>query len=132
MFRKACYAAALLSASFALGSHAAGQRPNSTPVQKETLQPDKVLYDKAVTDIRKKRFEIARLTLQTLINTYDSSEFLARAHLAIAESWFKQGGTHEVAQARNEYRQVVLLYPDSPEAKLARKMLQKLDKAPDK
>ena len=30
-----------------------------------------MLFDKAINDIEKGRYEIARLTLNTLINTYD-------------------------------------------------------------
>ena len=60
------------------------------PITKDTEQPDKVLFDKAIGDIEKGRYEIARLTLNTLINTYDSSEFLAKAKLAIADSWMRQ------------------------------------------
>ena len=41
------------------------------PITKDTQQPDKVLFDKAVNDIEHGRYEIARLTLNTLINTYD-------------------------------------------------------------
>ena len=56
------------------------------PITKDTQQPDKVLFDKAIHDIEKGRFEVARLTLNTLINTYDTSEFLAKSKLAIADS----------------------------------------------
>ena len=42
-------------------------------------QPDKVLFDKAMEAMRHNRFDVARLTLQTLINTYPDSEFIARA-----------------------------------------------------
>ena len=42
-------------------------------------QPDKVLFDKAMDAMRHNRFDVARLTLQTLINTYPDSEFIARA-----------------------------------------------------
>lgn len=50
------------------------RRKYENPITKDTQQPDKVLYDKAINDIEKGRFEIARLTLQTLMNTYDTSE----------------------------------------------------------
>ena len=52
------------------------------PITKDTQQPDKVLFDKAIHDIEKGRYEVARLTLNTLINTYDTSEYLAKAKLA--------------------------------------------------
>src|SRR5271157_5180068 len=60
------------------------------PITKNTKQPDKVLFDKAVNDIEHGRYEIARITLNTLINTYDQSEFLAKAKLAIADSWYRE------------------------------------------
>jgi outer membrane protein assembly factor BamD len=62
------------------------------------------------------RYEIARLTLQTLINTYDTSEYLAKAKLAIADSWFKEGGAHGLAQAEAEYKDFILFYPNMEES----------------
>src|SRR5579863_9094491 len=86
------------------------------PITKDTQQPDKVLFDKAVHDIEHGRFEVARLTLNTLINTYDSSEFLAKAKLAIADSWYREGGPHGMAQAEAEYKDFILFYPTMEEA----------------
>ncbi len=86
------------------------------PIAKKTDQPDKVLFDRAINDIEHSRYEIARLTLQTLINTYDSSEFLAKAKLAIADSWFREGGSHGLAQAEAEYKDFELFYPNMEEA----------------
>lgn len=86
------------------------------PITKDTQQPDKVLYDKAVRDIERGRYEVARLTLQTLINTYDTSEYLAKAKLAIADSWFREGGTNGLAQAEAEYKDFILFYPTMEEA----------------
>jgi len=86
------------------------------PITKDTQQPDKVLFDKAVKDIEKGRYEIARLTLQTLINTYDTSEYLAKAKLAIADSWFREGGGSGLAQAEAEYKDFILFYPAMEEA----------------
>ena len=63
------------------------------PIAKDTQQPDKILFDKAVNDIEHGRYEVARLTLNTLINTYDTSEYLAKAKLAIGDSWYRQGGS---------------------------------------
>src|SRR5437588_12028469 len=69
------------------------------PITKDTQQPDKVLFDKSIKDIEHGRYEIARLTLNTLINTYDTSEFLAKAKLAIYDSWIQECGDHGLAQA---------------------------------
>lgn len=86
------------------------------PITKDTKQPDKVLFDRAVNDIEHSRYEIARITLNTLINTYDQSEFLAKAKLAIADSWYREGGAASLAQAEAEYKDFILFYPTMEEA----------------
>src|ERR1700694_4143623 len=93
------------------------------PITKDTEQPDKVLFDKSIADIEKGRYEVARLTLNTLINTYDSSEFLAKAKLAIADSWFREGGTHGLTQAEAEYKDFILFYPTMEEAAESQKKI---------
>ncbi len=87
-----------------------------TPISKDTLQPDKILFDRAIKNIEHGDYEAARLTLNTLINTYDTSEYLAKAKLAIADSWFREGGTHGLAQAEAEYKDFILFYPNMEEA----------------
>ena len=102
----------MLLSGFGLFRH----KKYETPITKETLQPDKVLFDRAIHDIEKSNFEVARLTLNTLINTYDTSEFLAKAKLAIADSWYREGGSHGLAQAEAEYKDFILFYPNMEEA----------------
>src|SRR5579871_3379911 len=79
-------------------------------------QPDKVLFDKAMDAMRHNRFDVARLTLQTLINTYPDSEFIARAKLAVGDSWYAEGGTAALAQAEQEYDDLLTFFPNMPEA----------------
>jgi outer membrane protein assembly factor BamD len=86
------------------------------PITKDTQQPDKVLFDKAIKDIEHGRYEVARLTLNTLMNTYDTSEYLAKAKLAIADSWMREAGTHAWAQAEAEYHDFILFYPQMEES----------------
>jgi outer membrane protein assembly factor BamD len=86
------------------------------PITRDTQQPDKVLFDKAINDIEHGRYEVARLTLQTLMNTYDTSEYLAKAKLAIADSWMREGGTHAWTQAEAEYTDFILFYPQMEES----------------
>ena len=104
------------------------------PITKDTQQPDKVLFDTAIDDIEKGRYERARLTLQTMMNTYDTSEFLAKAKLAMADSWRKEGGTHGMAQAEAEYKDFILFYPNMEEsaeaqAKICTMQYEQMDKA---
>lgn len=91
-------------------------RKYENPITKDTQQPDKVLFDKSIKDIEKGRYEVARLTLNTLMNTYDTSEYLAKAKLAIADSWMREGGSHGLAQAEAEYKDFILFYPTMEES----------------
>jgi outer membrane protein assembly factor BamD len=110
------YTAALGALAALLGSCGLKRHPYENPITKDTQQPDKVLFDKAIHDVEHSRYEIARLTLQTLINTYDTSEYLAKAKLAIADSWYREGGAHGLAQAEAEYKDFILFYPQMEES----------------
>jgi outer membrane protein assembly factor BamD len=79
-------------------------------------QPDKVLFDRAMDAMKHSRFDVARMTLQTLINTYPDSEFIARAKLAVADSWYAEGGTTAMQQAEIEYKDFRTFFPNMPEA----------------
>ena len=116
MFRYIRYSAAFAALVVLMTSCGLRRHPYENPISKDTQQPDKVLFDKAIHDMEHSRYEIARLTLQTLINTYDSSEYLAKAKLAIADSWYREGGAHGMAQAEAEYKDFILFYPAMEEA----------------
>src|SRR5207248_2325767 len=64
----------------------------------------------------KGRYTIARLTLNTLMNTYDTSEYMAKAKLAVADSWMREGSSTALAQAEAEYKDFELFYPNMEEA----------------
>src|SRR5277367_238229 len=79
-------------------------------------QPDKVLFDRAMDAMKHNRFDVSRMTLQTLINTYPDSEFIARAKLAVADSWYAEGGSTARQQAEIEYKDFKTFFPNMPEA----------------
>ncbi|KAA6458739.1 outer membrane protein assembly factor BamD [Acidobacteria bacterium AB60] len=79
-------------------------------------QPDKELFDKAMLALKKGRFDVARLDLQTMLNTYPDSEYRMRAKLAVGDSWFKEGGTAALTQAEAEYEDFITFFPNAPEA----------------
>ncbi len=127
MLRNAFYQVAAGTAVVVLLSGCGLRRHKyDNPIAKDTQQPDKVLYDAAVNDIEHSRFERARLTLQTLMNTYDTSEYLAKAKLAVADSWFREGGAHALAQAEAEYKDFILFYPTMEEAAEAQEKICKM------
>lgn len=82
----------------------------------DSKQPDKVLYDRAMDALRKGKYDVTRVTLQTLINTYPDSEFIARAKLSIGDAWFLEGTTAALTQAENEYKDFQTFFPNMPES----------------
>src|ERR1700677_1499205 len=97
-------------------------KPATKPSPDEPLaghaskQPDKELFDKAMVAMKKGKFDVARLDLQTLLNTYPESEYQMRAKLAVGDSWFKEGGTAALTQAEAEYKDFITFFPNQPEA----------------
>ena len=82
----------------------------------QSKQPDKELYDKAMVAMKKGRFDVARLDLQTLLNTYPESEYRMRAKLSVGDTWYKEGGSAAYTQAEAEYKDFITFFPDAPEA----------------
>jgi outer membrane protein assembly factor BamD len=82
----------------------------------QSKQPDKELYDKAMVAIKKGRYDVARLDLQTLLNTYPESEYRMRAKLSVGDTWFKEGGSAALTQAEAEYEDFITFFPNAPEA----------------
>jgi outer membrane protein assembly factor BamD len=78
--------------------------------------PDRQLYDKALNATKRGHFDVARLDLQTLLNTYPDSQYQMKAKLAIADSWYREGGTAALTQAESEYKDFITFFPNAPEA----------------
>ncbi len=94
-----------------------------TPAKKDdttaSAEPDKVLYERALTDVKHSHYTEARLSFQTLINTYPDSEYLAKAKLGVADSYYKEGGTSNLTQAVDEYKNFIVFFPFLDEAAYA-------------
>lgn len=99
--------------------HKKKKRVNKSTSADNTAEPDKILYNRAVEDIKHGRQEVGRLGLQTLINTYPDSEYLAKAKLGIADSYYKETGTANMAQAIQGYKDFIIFFPFLPEAAYA-------------
>lgn len=85
----------------------------------QNAEPDKILYDRALNDYQHGRYTESRLALQTLINSYPDSEYLAKAKLAVADSYYKEGGVEGLTQAVAEYKDFITFFPFLPEASYA-------------
>ena len=75
-----------------------GKRVASEAPGTDLNEPDRVLYTRAMRDLEKNKFTVARLTLQTLINTYPDSEFLPQAKYALAESFYRESSSSAMNQ----------------------------------
>jgi outer membrane protein assembly factor BamD len=95
------------------------KKVNKSTSTDNNAEPDKILYNKAIEDIKHGRHEVGRLNMQTLINTYPDSEYLAKAKLAIADSFYKEGGTANLTQAVQAYKDFDVFFPFLPEASYA-------------
>ena len=103
---------------------------------KESAEPDKVLYERAMNSIKHSKYTEGRLDFQTLINTYPDSEYLAKAKLGVADSFYKEGGTSSLTQAVEEYKNFIVFFPFLDEAAYAQmqvgmahyKLMEKADR----
>ena len=107
---------ALLALVLAFSAACTNKKVNNPLANVGSKQPDKVLFDRSMNAMKHNRFDVARMTLQTLINTYPDSEFIARAKLAVADSWYAEGGSTAMQQAEIEYKDFKTFFPNMPEA----------------
>jgi len=115
MFRRVLIAL-LLAASLLTGVACTNKKANNPLAHINSKQPDKVLFDRAMDAMKEHKYDVARMTLQTLINTYPDSEFVARAKLTVGESWYQEGTTAALAQAETEFRDFITFFPNMAEA----------------
>jgi outer membrane protein assembly factor BamD len=115
MFRRVLIATLIGTALFA-ATGCTNKKVSNPIANVDSKQPDKVLFDRAMDAMKHSKFDVARVTLQTLINTYPDSEYIARAKLAIGDSWYAEGGTAAMSQAENEYKDFQTFFPNMPEA----------------
>ncbi|HVB36874.1 MAG TPA: outer membrane protein assembly factor BamD [Candidatus Acidoferrales bacterium] len=129
---------ALLVSFFPAGCLFFGHKKTAAKTPDAAAEPDKILYDRAINDYQHGRYTESRLSLQTLINSYPDSEYLAKAKLAVADSYYKQGGTEGLTQAVAEYKDFETFFPFLQEAAYAQmqvamahyRMMEKPDRDP--
>ena len=80
MFRRVLLVGLIFSTLVFAGCFS-NKKVNNPIADINSKQPDKVLYDRAMDAMKHNKFDVARLSLQTLINTYPDSEYVA------APSW---------------------------------------------
>src|SRR5689334_16867671 len=114
MVRKILVSAVLAGAVLASsGCHHKVQNPLANI---DSKQPDKGLFDRAMDSMKRARYQEARTLLETLINTYPDSEYIARAKLALGDSWYAEGGAAAWQEAEVQYKDFQTFFPNLPEA----------------
>ena len=68
-------------------------------LQKSVVPPDKTLFETGEDYLKKSQYIKARLTFQTLMNTYQDSDLAPDALMAIGDSYYDEGGTENLMQA---------------------------------
>lgn len=83
----------------------------SAGLQDSAASPDITLFENGMDYLSKSQYIKARLSFQTLINTYPESEFTPASFLAIADSFYEQGGLENLLQAEAQYKDFMIFYP---------------------
>jgi outer membrane protein assembly factor BamD len=100
----------------ALPFGACGGKPKTKLTFEEAKGPgrDRELFRQGIDAIRKGSYDEGRILLNTGINTYSESPLIKMSKLAIADSYYLQGGSKGLAQAEVEYRDWIQFFPDDP------------------
>lgn len=104
----------LLLATLALLASACGQK--GARLQQSVVPPDKTLFETGEQYLKKNQYIKARLAFQTLISTYPDSDMASEAYLAIGDSFYDEGGTENLLQAENQYKDFIVFFPTHPKA----------------
>jgi outer membrane protein assembly factor BamD len=86
-------------------------------VKNENASPegrDRELYNQASKKAEKGRYDEARLTYNIIITTYPDSAYLPLAKLAIADTFYLEGGTSNLQQAIGGYKDFASYFPTHP------------------
>ena len=75
---------------------------------------DRVLFEEAAKEVRKSNHETGRLLFNTIITTYPDSPYLSLSKLAIADSFYLEGGTSSLVQAAQAYQDWLTFFPTDP------------------
>ncbi len=104
-----------------------GSADAQVPRRKTTIaQSDMMLFQQARAALKKSNYAQARSLLETLINTHPDSDYVPRAKLSIADSWFSE---RAFKQAELEYRDFITFFPDRPEVAVAQRRADSIHKA---
>ena len=80
---------------------------------------DQIVWEAGAKAIEKKDWESARQYFRRLIDAFPQSEHQPDARIALADSYFEEGGTANYVLAVSSYREFLTLYPQHPKSDYA-------------
>ena len=123
MIRRTIAFAVMACVLFCLSLGSAGAQ---APSRKSTVnQSDITLFEQAQRALNRSSFAEARGLLRNLIDTYPDSDYVPRAKISIADSWWSE---HAFKQAEVEYRDFVTFFPQRPEVAEAQRRISSIHK----
>jgi len=113
-----------------------GCAQKSAKLQKSVAPPDKTLFETGSDYLKKGQYIKSRLAFQTLINTYPDSDMAAESYFSMADSFYEEGGTENLLQAEDQYKNFIVFFPTHPKAPDAQMKVialnMKLMRSPDR
>jgi outer membrane assembly lipoprotein YfiO len=86
----------------------------SAKLQRSVVPPDKTLYETGSNYLKKSQYIKARLAFQNLISTYPDSDLAPLSYYSMADSFYEEGGTENLLQAEDQYKNFIVFYPKHP------------------
>ena len=83
----------------------------------------KTIFERAQKAIQESNYAEARSWLETLIDTHPDSDYVPRAKILIADSFYAQ---HAFRRAELEYRDFITFFPNRPEVAQVQRRLHSI------
>ncbi|MBK8315707.1 MAG: outer membrane protein assembly factor BamD [Acidobacteria bacterium] len=112
--RVSVYALSVAILALAVGLSGCGSKDKVKNENAPIPGRDKEIYEQASVKARKGRYDESRLLYNVVISTYPDSEYLPLAKLAIADSFYLEGGTSNLEQAIGGYKDFAQYFPTHP------------------
>lgn len=110
-------AGAVLLAGIALsGCASSGGRADIATL---TSNSDRVIWEAGQKAAKKKDWEVARQHFRRLVDGFPNSELGPEVRLALADTYFQEGGTANYILAASSYREFLTFYPSHPRSDFA-------------
>src|SRR5215510_13649121 len=106
---------AIIIAAFVLALAGCGPKDKVKNENAPVEGRDKELYEQATKKAEKGRYDEARLLYNVVITTYADSPFLPLAKLAIADTFYLEGGSSNLQQAIGGYKDFAQYFPTHPQ-----------------